>query len=579
MKKLFSVVCVLLLVINLNAQSYFTLGSLKSDVLRVQGEPDSKSVYSSLGHETWNYGYSSVEISTRTNQVLEWNNSGNLKVKLLPGNRTTTLSYFSTGSHKDDVLRLQGTPDQISKYNSLGHEVWGYGYSSVEISIATGKVLEWKNNGNLKAKLNPGNNTTTLSYFTVGSHKDDVLRLQGTPDDISKYNSLGHEVWSYGYSSIEISLSTGKVLEWNNNGNLKVRLNPGKNITTQSYFTRGSHKDDVLRLQGTPDDISKYSSLGHEVWSYGYSSVEISLNSGKVLEWNNSGNLKAKLNPGTNTTNHSYFSKGSHQDDVIRLQGTPDQISKYSSLGYEVWQYGYSNVKISLYTRKVTDFNNEGNLKTNNATKTEKIKYHHSFGDVKLYYSENKSFSGIFEFESNNGNSYYGLIDEGICFYYDNEWNPINIYSYATKNNEIITMPYGENFNASYFQDISITVQDYSFENTININGTVQRIGQMTFYDLYSDYGNSIHGTSIDFGTIEFDDFYTNTGYSINGSRIQIGDFEFGDWYGSDGTSVSGSTYQIGNIQFHDYYLNDGSSVSGTTIEIGDFSFTDYYER
>lgn len=65
------------------------------------------------------------------------------------------------------------------------------------------------------------------------------------------------------------------------------------------YFTRGSHSDDVLRLQGTPTSISSYESLGKEVWHYGLvSSVEIDLRTNKVLKWNNGfGNLKAKLLP------------------------------------------------------------------------------------------------------------------------------------------------------------------------------------------------------------------------------------------------------------------------------------------
>ncbi len=416
------------------------------------------------------------------------------------------------------------------------------------------------------------------NYFTIGSHSSVVIKVQGKPDEINKYSSLGYEVWNYGYSDIKISTSTGKVLEWDNEGNLKAKLIVGNNTTSLAYFTRGSHKDDVIRLQGTPDQISKYSSLGYEVWNYGYSDIKISTSTGKVLEWDNEGNLKAKLTVGNNTTSLAYFTRGSHKDDVIRLQGTPDQISKYSSLGYEIWDYGYSEVKISLFTNKVTSFDNEGNLKTQNITSKEKVKYHHDFGGLKLYYSENKTFSGIFEFESNEGNTYYGYLEDGVCFYYDESWNPINIYSYATTDNKIITESYSENYNESYLYDINISIQNYSFNNSININGTVQKFGVLTFYDLYSDYGNSIHGTSVDFGSIKFDDFYSNNGYSISGSRIEIGDFEFGDWYRSDGSSIIGSSYEIGNIKFHDYYLNDGTTVTGTTIEIGDFSFTDYYE-
>ena len=67
---------------------------------------------------TWQYGASSVKFSTRANEVLEWTNHGNLRVYVAPGLNTTTGSHFTLGSHKDDVLRVQGTPDSISRYDT-----------------------------------------------------------------------------------------------------------------------------------------------------------------------------------------------------------------------------------------------------------------------------------------------------------------------------------------------------------------------------------------------------------------------------------------------------------------------------
>ena len=143
-----------------------------------------------------------------------------VKLKSLRSRR----DYFTQGSHKDDVLRLQGTPSSISRYESVRREIWRYGLSSVEIDSRTGKVLEWSNSGNLKAELLPGRNTTNAAYFTQGSHKDDVLRLQGTPSSISRYESVRREIWRYGLSSVEIDSRTGRVLEWSNSGNLKVGM-------------------------------------------------------------------------------------------------------------------------------------------------------------------------------------------------------------------------------------------------------------------------------------------------------------------------------------------------------------------
>lgn len=269
---------------------YFTRGSHQDEVLRIQGTPSRVNKYSD--HEVWNYGLSSVDISLRDRRVTEWNNiSGNLKVRLAPGGNVTSSPYFTRGSHQDDVLRVQGTPSSINRYSN--HEVWNYGLSSVDISSRDRRVTEWNNiSGNLKARMSPGSNVTNNPYFTRGSHQDDVLRVQGTPSSINRYSD--HEVWNYGLSSVDISARDRRVTEWNNiSGNLKVRLSPGGNVTSNTYFGRGSHQDDVLRIQGTPTSISRYSD--HEVWSFGLSSVDISTRSRQVTDWNNiSGNLKVR---------------------------------------------------------------------------------------------------------------------------------------------------------------------------------------------------------------------------------------------------------------------------------------------
>ena len=205
-------------------------------------------------------------------------------------------------------------------------------------------------------------NSSRSTTFTRGSHEDDVLRLQGTPTSITDFSVLGYETWRYGRSSVEISTSSRRVTLWDNSGsNLRVRLEPGINTTNSSTFTRGSHEDDVLRLQGTPTSITDFSVLGYETWRYGRSSVEISTSSRRVTLWDNSGsNLRVRLEPGINTTNSSTFTRGSHEDDVLRLQGTPTSIVDFSVLGYETWRYRRSSVEIATSSRRVTEWDNSG---------------------------------------------------------------------------------------------------------------------------------------------------------------------------------------------------------------------------
>ena len=223
---------------------YFTRGSHHDDVLRIQGTPSSINQYSD--HETWWYGVSTIDISLRDQRVTEWNNLGrNLKVRLDPGPNVTDAQTFTRGSHRDDVLRIQGTPSSINQYSD--HETWWYGVSTIDISLRDQRVTEWNNLGrNLKVRLDPGPNVTDAQTFTRGSHRDDVLRIQGTPSSINQYSD--HETWWYGVSTIDISLRDQRVTEWNNLGrNLKVRLDPGPNVTDAQTFTRGSQGEGVFQ--------------------------------------------------------------------------------------------------------------------------------------------------------------------------------------------------------------------------------------------------------------------------------------------------------------------------------------------
>ena len=221
---------------NTGNTAYFTRGSHEDDVLRLQGTPTSidRSPAALFGYETWRYGLSTVSISTRTRQVIEWaNHGGNLRVQLMPGRNGTNTTTYTRGSHEDDVLRLQGTPTSIDRSPAalFGYETWRYGLSTVSISTRTRQVIEWANHGgNLRVQLMPGRNGTNATSYTRGSHEDDVLRLQGTPTSIDRSPAalFGYETWRYGLSTVSISTRTRQVIEWSNHGgNLQVRQEPG----------------------------------------------------------------------------------------------------------------------------------------------------------------------------------------------------------------------------------------------------------------------------------------------------------------------------------------------------------------
>jgi len=119
--------------------------------------------------------------------------------------------YFTVGSTKEDVLAIQGTPD-TSSTNLLK-----YGESNVYFE--EGKVSGWENHSpRLKVKLKPTTHTSG-STFTVGSSKDQVLSVEGTPDSFSESEFM------YGESSVHFE--NGRVTSWfSRNPPLKVRMQP-----------------------------------------------------------------------------------------------------------------------------------------------------------------------------------------------------------------------------------------------------------------------------------------------------------------------------------------------------------------
>lgn len=171
---------------------------------------------------------------------------------------------FTLGSSEKDVLRVQGPPDKA------GGGRWSYGLS--EVRFQDGRVTGYDNfDGRLRVALVPSagsgrSGAAAANYFTLGSTKDDVLRVQGTPTGVRG------AVWHYGFSSVRFS--EDRVVSYDNSfGNLKVRLVPSREYlekaggTAPSFFTVGSSADEVLAVQGTP------TSIRGNMWFYDFSDV------------------------------------------------------------------------------------------------------------------------------------------------------------------------------------------------------------------------------------------------------------------------------------------------------------------
>ena len=243
--------------------------------------------------------------------------------------------------------------------------------------------------------------SSSLDYVTIGSSKDDVTRIQGPPNITSHWrdtyaspgdkNLLDEETWTYPDFAIYFNRA-GQVTGWSvfepavnrfseNMDSVKIKLLPGPNATTSSFFSIGSHKDDVAKLQGTPLRIIKdwdlesvttrYMEDSHfryfytkEIWTYPGGTVEFSLSTGRVTAWDNkNGSLKAhrnQLHEEVDRTGNDFFTLGSSKREVQRIQGKPVRTSKWIE-GAELWDYG-DNSQVEFKSGRVRGWSNVGGV-------------------------------------------------------------------------------------------------------------------------------------------------------------------------------------------------------------------------
>ena len=266
-----------------SSPNYITIGSRKDDVVRIQGPPDSTHFIEIFEGETWGYGsdntFGSISFN-RGGRVEGWYNRRSLKVRMVPGPNATTSTSFSINSHKDDVARLEGTPDRVDvpirqtraslqeerrSNRELGikpdeddkvidnnidglnneddRETWHFEGGTVEFSFSTSRVTAWiSTDGSFNALGTrtsiPASGAANTELFRRGSSKDLVARLQGQPQSKYTRDILGEEDWSYPGGTVKFDSTTGEVIYWENrDGSLKVRdIRPAIN---NSDFNQG----------------------------------------------------------------------------------------------------------------------------------------------------------------------------------------------------------------------------------------------------------------------------------------------------------------------------------------------------
>ncbi|MEE8292570.1 MAG: DnaJ domain-containing protein [Candidatus Tectomicrobia bacterium] len=118
-----------------------------------------------------------------------------------PSQPASKPTSFTLGSTKRQVLAVQGAP------SSASDSVWEY--SGSRVYFRNGRVTRWDiwPRSPLRVELRPSTPIdTSRGFFTVGSTKDEVLAIQGTP------TSVTDRVWDYGHS--RVYFRHGRVTRW-----------------------------------------------------------------------------------------------------------------------------------------------------------------------------------------------------------------------------------------------------------------------------------------------------------------------------------------------------------------------------
>jgi hypothetical protein len=147
------------------------------------------------------------EPATETREQVERKEQAWAPERQAPGSQTAPLKlypYITVGSTKDEVLDDLGTP------TSSTEDKFVYGRS--ELDFRDNSVVGWRIDpvtSPIRVKLWPQSPVdTSLGSFTVGSSKDVVLVVQGTPTAFSE------DKFEYGGS--EVYFHNDRVTEWKN---------------------------------------------------------------------------------------------------------------------------------------------------------------------------------------------------------------------------------------------------------------------------------------------------------------------------------------------------------------------------
>lgn len=222
--------------------------------------------------------------------------------------------------------------------------------SSQDYATAQQKITEYERNleyAERNVATRPARQPLAQDYWTLGSDRELVLSIQGTPSQVRQVSTSCYETLHYANSIVE--LQNGYVSSYDNfDNNLKV-LGVGETALSirsdAHHWTIGSSKATVVQLQGTPNRTNELQSEQYTTLYYGDSFVLVE--EGRVVGYfNGDNNLKVSMVPDLPRAGDAPpWSLGSTRLQVLQgQQQTPQAISRSDESCEEIFHFGLSEV-------------------------------------------------------------------------------------------------------------------------------------------------------------------------------------------------------------------------------------------
>ena len=143
-----------------------------------------------------------------------------LQVKVIPSNARVQIMNIKPKFYNGIELKEGSYRIRVSKKGYITSDKWMKLGRDRRMNITLKKNNIHLNVSNSSVQQEQNHSSINVNYITIGSSKDDVLSVQGTPKSMNKYSNI--ETWYYSGSS-SIKFVSNRVSEWNNYGSLNVK--------------------------------------------------------------------------------------------------------------------------------------------------------------------------------------------------------------------------------------------------------------------------------------------------------------------------------------------------------------------